>query len=174
MNFLNRLKSYFGFDEHDANIKQSDYGLDELKETVVETPTKDDEQTSVKIDDAVIVEQPVAAKDNVVDQRIFNILEEDEAAKDASDGDEVGVAVPVYKGPERWGCTCCCTDLNRPWPPMWAPQIQNQQDEIGDSDEELDMEMIALTKPDAVLSEDKSGFFVSIWKCFTTVRSFKY
>ena len=95
MNFLNRLKSYFGFDKHDANIKQSDYGLDELKETVVETPTKDDEQTSVKIDDAVIVEQPVAAKDN-------NILEEDEAAKDASDGDEVGVSCGW-----GWGCTCC-------------------------------------------------------------------
>ena len=53
MNFLIRLKSYFGFDEYDANIKQSAYGLDELKETVVDTP-------SDKIDGAMIEEQPVA------------------------------------------------------------------------------------------------------------------
>ena len=121
MNFLNRLKSYFGFDEHDANIKQSNYGLDELKETVVETPTKDDEQTSVKIDDAVIVEQPVAAKDNVVDQRIFNILEEDEAAKEASDGDEVGVAV-------EWVCTWrCCT---KPWRCCTEPDAVLSEDKF--------------------------------------------
>ena len=172
MNFWNNLKSYFGFRKYDANIAKPENSLDVLDEAFVEEPS--DKETTDNID--VVMEQPVDKNDNVK-QQIFGILEDDTAAKEAPDfvlGKNVEED-PMFKGPTRWGCSWCCTDLNRPWPPMWAPHLQSQDDEhIGDSDEELDLQMIALTRPDADLKDkdEKSSLFTDIWRCFTTVREF--
>ena len=58
---------------------------------------------------------------------------------------------------------------------MYFSQERHDDDEhIGDSDEELYLQMISLARPDADLKDkdEKSILFTDIWRCFTTVREF--
>ena len=151
-----------------ANQEPTLIDLEEVvveKQDILKKPL--DEDTS-EIIDVVVVKAP-GGNENVYKQ-IVDILDEDNKAKQAPDYDEPDDE-PEFHGPRRMGCSWCCTDLNRPWPPMWAPHSP-EDDNSGDEDEELDLEMIYLTKPDAVLKDvdEKSSFLTDIWRCFTTVR----
>ena len=101
-------------------------------------------------------------------REIKDILEENKATVPRKEEEEVGENEQFGSDNRWWGW--CCTDLNKPWPPMWRPQAVAVGAE--EDDEELDVAMMALHKPVSEL-EDKgrsNTVLEDIWRCFTTVR----